>query len=70
MKIFDGIIGLFQSRKGTLCIMILNCLTILTALGKVDGIAFCGGCTLISSIYMYTSHKQSIQQMAMGNKVP
>jgi hypothetical protein len=67
-RLINGFLGLTDSRKGVLCLLVLNCLTILTAIGKVDGIAFCGGCTLISSIFMYTHQRQQIAMY--GNKGP
>jgi hypothetical protein len=69
MIILEGIKGLLKSRKGTLCLIVLHCLTILAALGKIDGIAFTAGCTLISTIYCFVQHKVDLAGIP-GNQGP
>lgn len=49
-----GLVGLLESRKGTLCLLVLSSLTSLAAFGKIDGVAFAAGCTLISTVYCWT----------------
>jgi hypothetical protein len=64
MKI--GIIELFKSSKGTLCVMVLSAMTVLAFLGKLDpnGVSFSAGCTLISAIFCWTQHKTDIATLA------
>ena len=54
---FKGLKGLVESKKGTLCLLVLGSLTALAAFGKVDGMAFAAGCTLISTVYCFTAAK-------------
>lgn len=59
-----GLLGLLESRKGTLCLMVLTSLTVLAFLSKIDGMAFSAGCTLISTIYCWTQHRLDLQANA------
>lgn len=64
MSVLTGIQGLFNSKKGTLCLLVLTSMTALAAFGKIEGIAFSAGCTLISTIYCWTAHKVDIATIA------
>ena len=64
--ILKGIKGLMQSRKGTLCLLILGSLVALTAKGLLDGICFAAVVTTIASLYMWTQHKTD---MALGGNI-
>lgn len=65
MKILNGIVGLASSRKGTLSLLILSCLSVLTFLGHIDGTAFSAGCVLISSVFCFTQSKTDCASMGM-----
>lgn len=60
--ILNGIKGLLSSRKGTLCLLVLASMSVLAGLGKIDGMAFAAGCTVISSIYCFVQHRVDIAQ--------
>lgn len=52
-----GMRGLMQSRKGTFCLLSLVMLSVLGAMGKLDGVAFTAGCTMISGIFCWAHTK-------------
>ncbi len=63
---FNGLLGLCKSRKGTLCLLVLGSLTGLAAFGRIDGVAFAAGCTLISTVYCWT--QSSIDKAGINNE--
>ena len=64
--IYTGIAGLLASKKGTLSILMLAAMTALGLHGKIDGVAFAAGCSLISTVYCWTSHK--VDLASIGKK--
>lgn len=55
--VVKGLTGLLGSRKGTLSLVILICITALCALGHLDGNAYAAVCTVISGIFCFTQAK-------------
>ncbi len=65
MNIQKGLSGLLQSRKGTLSLIILVCITALCAWGRMDGTSFAACCTVISGIFCFTQSQTDRQAMRM-----
>lgn len=56
--------GLLSSRKGTLCLLIVAMMSVLGFMGKIDGMAFAGGCSLISAVFCYAHAKTDVARGA------
>lgn len=59
-KISAGISGLFQSRKGSLCILILIATTFVCYKGMIDGTAWAATIATIYSIYTYAHSRAEV----------
>lgn len=62
-----GLPNLLDSKKGTLCLIVLGCATTGLLMGKLDGTAYAAIIGTISTIFMWTSHKQSIAELGIKN---
>lgn len=63
---FKGIKGLFESKKGTLCLLILAGSLTALLLGKLEGMAFAGVVGTIGTIYCWTAHKVDCAAIEAG----
>ena len=58
-----GPIGLLDSKKGTLSVLMLICATLAVILGKIDGLSYSGIVSIVSSVFMWTAHKTDIAKI-------
>jgi hypothetical protein len=59
-----GLLGLIQSKKGTLSLIILACSTVAVMLSKIDGMSYAAVVGTIGTIYCWTAHKVDIATSA------
>ena len=57
MRILNGIAGLFASRKGTLCILMISAMTVCALFGHLDGIGYSAACSVITAVYLHNQRK-------------
>lgn len=60
MKMFKGLYGLLQSRKGALCLLILACATWACLKGQIDGTAYAAVIATIYSIYTFAHSRAEV----------
>lgn len=63
----NGLAGLLNSTKGTLCLLTLAAMTYLAHGGHLDGIAFSAGCGVLTSVFCWTQHKTTIAALLNRN---
>jgi hypothetical protein len=64
--ILTGIKGLFASKKGTLCLLILVSSVWALMTKHMDGVSFAAVVSSISSLFMWTTHKTEISAISNG----
>ncbi len=52
MRVTEGLIGLCRSRKGTLSLVLVGCVTALAAFGKLDSVAYAAVIATVHAIYV------------------
>lgn len=61
-----GLIGLIQSRKATMSLIILACATVALFIGKLDGVSYAAVIATIATIYNVAQHRVDIASQAAG----
>ncbi len=59
-QIGKGLLGLVQSTKGTLCILILGVSSYALLTSKLDGVSFAAICSTIATLFMWTRSRTDI----------
>jgi len=62
-----GLIGLFQSRKATLSLIILSCATVALFIGKLDGGSYAAVIGTVAAIYNFCQHRVDIASQTSQN---
>lgn len=63
MKIYNGILKILDSAKGTLSLLVLIFSTIAVVMGRIDGISYAAIMGTISAIFMWTRQKTDIADL-------
>lgn len=58
-----GMLGLIQSKKGTLSLIILACSTVAVMLSKIDGMSYAAIVSTIGTIYCWSAAKTDIASL-------
>lgn len=63
MKIYNGILRILDSAKGTMSLLVLIFSTVAVLLARIDGVSYAAIMGTVSAIFMWTRHKTDIADL-------